>query len=212
MTRNTTRNMTRNTTSLQRSPSIALRSPIARLGPWVLILAAVLALGACAAPERVVYRDGAYAERTLPPTRVYFYPTAGQSPAQQDRDRYECHLWAVKQTSFDPSLPLPAPSPRVEVIPSPPPGHDTALGAVTGAVLGAAVGSPHSTGEGAVVGAVAGAMIGAASDASRQERAEVIQRRYDQRDTPRTAQLERQAQDYRRAMSACLEGRGYAVQ
>lgn len=201
-------------TPLQRNPSIALTLRSGHLGWWLLVLTVILTLGACATSERerVVQRDGAYPERALPPTRVYFYPTAGQSAAQQDRDRYECHLWAVRQTGFDPSLPLPAPSPRVEVIASPPPGHDTALGAVTGAVLGAAVSHPRQAGEGALVGAVAGAVIGAASDASRQERAETIQRRYDQRDTPRTAQLERQAQDYRRAMSACLEGRGYAVQ
>lgn len=207
-------------TALQRYPSIALSLPARRPGVWLAILAVVLTLGACATPERerAVYREGpaAYPERTLPPTRVYFYPTAGQGAAQQDRDRYECHLWAVKQSGFDPSLPLPAPSPRVEVIPSPPPGHDTAVGAVTGAVIGAAIGSPRSTGEGAVVGAVAGAVIGAASDASRQEQAEVIERRYDQRrydqSSQRTAQVERQAQEYRRAMGACLEGRGYAVQ
>lgn len=206
--------MTRNRTPVQRHPSIASRLPTGHLGP--LILVAVLSLGACATPEReaVVHRDGAgaYPERALPPTRVYFYPNAGQSAARQDRDRYECHLWAVRQTGFDPSLPMPAPSPRVEVIPSPPPGHDTAVGAVTGAVLGAAVSRPRDAAEGAVVGAVAGAVIGAVSDASRQERAEAIQRRHDQRVTPRAAQVERQAQDYRRAMSACLEGRDYTVQ
>ncbi|MEW5771140.1 MAG: YMGG-like glycine zipper-containing protein [Pseudomonadota bacterium] len=151
-------------------------------------------------------------QQTLPPTRVYFYPTAGQSTAQQDRDRFECHLWAVKQSGFDPSMPMPVPSPRVEVIASPPPGHDLAVGAVTGALIGAAVSHPHDAGAGAAVGAVAGAVIGAASDASRQEQAEAIARRYDQRDTQRIANMERRAEDYRRAMSACLEGRGYAVQ
>lgn len=185
-----------------------------QLGLWLAIFAAMLLLGGCATQERAVYREDVAAApaRSLPPTRVYFYPTAGQSPAQQDRDRYECHLWAVKQSGFDPSLPLPAPSPRVEVISSPPPGHDTALGAVTGALLGAAVSRPRDAGEGAVVGAIAGAAIGAASDSSRQDRAEAIQRRYDQRDDRHAVQLERQAQDYRRAMGACLEGRGYAVQ
>ena len=202
-------------TPLQRYPAIPFRFDAARLGPWLLLLAAVLFLGGCATEERTVYRDppAAYPERTLPPTRVYFYPTAGQSTAQQDRDRYECHLWAVKQSGFDPSLPLPAPAPRVEVIASPPPGHDTAVGAVTGAVLGAAVSRPRHAGENALVGAVVGGVIGAASDASRQDRAEAIEQRYyERRDTRYTAQFERQAQEYRRAMSACLEGRGYAVQ
>jgi len=39
-----------------------------------------------------------------------------------------------------------------------------------------------------------------------------IQSRYDQRDADRNARIEQQAQGYRRAMSACLEGRGYTVQ
>jgi hypothetical protein len=203
-------------TPLQRDQSTALPSQAGQFWLWLFMLALILSLGACATTEqeRTVHSDwpAAYPERTLPPTRVYFYPAAGQNVEQQDRDRYECHIWAVKQSGFDPSMPMPAPSPRVEVISSPPPGHDTAVGAVTGALLGAAVSHPRDAGEGAVVGAVAGAVIGAASDASRQERAGIIQRRYDQRDAQRTARLERQAQGYRRAMSACLEGRGYTVQ
>jgi hypothetical protein len=34
---------------------------------------------------------------------VFIYPKNGQSPDQQGRDRYECHLWAANQTGFDPS-------------------------------------------------------------------------------------------------------------
>lgn len=159
--------------------------------------------------ERSVRAEPASAQ--LPPTQVFFYPTSGQSPQQQDRDRYECYLWSVKQTGFDPSQPMVAKNLRVEVIPMPPPGHDTAVGAVSGALIGAAVSHPRDAGSGAVIGAVAGAVIGAASDASRQEQAARIQERYDQRDAKQVAQLERRAQDYRRAMAACLEGRGYAV-
>ena len=36
---------------------------------------------------------------------IYMYPAKGQSQDQQERDRYECHSWAVKQTGFDPSRP-----------------------------------------------------------------------------------------------------------
>lgn len=175
------------------------------------LLAMALALGGCAsapAERRVVTEP---APMRLPPTQVFFYPTAGQTPERQDRDRYECYLWAVKQTGFDPSQPRLAAGLRVEVVPMPPPGHDTALGAVSGAVIGAAVSRPHDAAEGAAIGAVAGAVIGAAADASRQAEAERIQERYEQRDAQRLGQLERRAQDYRRAMAACLEGRGYAV-
>src|SRR5262249_556319 len=37
-----------------------------------------------------------------PNTQVYAYPQQGQTPEQTDRDRYDCHEWAVKQTQFDP--------------------------------------------------------------------------------------------------------------
>jgi hypothetical protein len=34
---------------------------------------------------------------------LYLYPRNGQSEAQQQNDRYECHSWAVGQTGFDPT-------------------------------------------------------------------------------------------------------------
>ncbi len=180
-------------------------------GRFVLALIATLSLGACVSQteyRRVVSEPP---PERLPPTQVYFYPTAGQSAEQQDRDRFECYHWAVKQTGFDPSQPRVASRVRVEVVPMPPPGNDTAVGAVTGALLGAAVSRPRNAGAGAAIGAVAGAMIGAASDSARQETTTRIQERYDRRDELSTTQLERRAQDYRRAMAACLEGRGYTV-
>lgn len=165
-------------------------------------LLAALALGACApAPTRPAALPPPYVE-------VYFYPAQGQSTAQQDRDRYECYLWARKQTGFDPSAPQLAPHQRLRVVPEPPPGHDTAAGAVTGAVLGAVVAPPDRSAEGAVVGAITGAMVGAASDAARQKQAEQLQQRYDRQSA---AGVEQQARNYRRALAACLEGRGYRV-
>ena len=38
-------------------------------------------------------------------TQLFAYPKQGQSEAQADRDRYDCHLWAVKQSGFDPTEP-----------------------------------------------------------------------------------------------------------
>ena len=143
---------------------------------------------------------------------VYFYPTKGQSPAQQDRDRYECHLWAVKQSGYDPAQAALAPHQRVEVRSATPPGADTAAGAVTGAVVGSIIAGPHDHGQGLVFGAITGAMMGAASEQAKQEQAARMQQHYDAKDAQRYAVLERHARDYRRAMSACLEGRGYNVQ
>lgn len=146
-----------------------------------------------------------------PSTQVYVYPTGGQSPEQLDRDRYECHAWAVKQSGFDPSLAQVAPHQQVRVVGMPPPGADVVAGATTGAVLGAVVSRPGNAGGGAIVGAVAGAIVGAASQNAREEQANAVQHRYDQRDAQVAARLEQQASGYRRAIGACLEGRGYTV-
>lgn len=192
-------------------PRIGLDRAI--VGALALACAATLAGCASTPQERVVHRQTVSDQEAarIPPTRVFFYPAAGQSAARQDRDRYECYVWASRQTGFDPNRPQPAPSAPVEVFASPPPGADTLLGAATGAVIGAILSGPRHAGEGAAVGAVAGAVIGAGSDASRQQRADQIQKRYDERESRRIAQIERKAADYRRAMAACLEGRGYTV-
>lgn len=170
-----------------------------------------LVLTSCA--DAPAYRVTSRPEPIPPPsTVVYFYPKQGQTAQQQDRDRYECYLWARKQTGYDPAQSRLAPHQRIEVTPANPPGTGTAVGAITGAVIGSAVSRPRNAGEGALFGAVAGAIIGSAADASQQEQASQLQRHYDKETASRIAREERQASEYRRAMSACLEGRGYSVQ
>lgn len=179
---------------------------------YLLVALLVSMLAACAPP----YHRHAD-PRPLPPrqpelaTEVYYFPMKEQSIEQQDRDRFECYLWAKRETGFDPSDPQLIPHQRTYVVPDPEPGADTVAGAFTGAVLGAIVGAPHSSGEGAIIGAIAGGALGAASDSARQERAKVIEERIAQSSSGNYAALERQASNYRRAMMACLEGRGYKV-
>ena len=36
--------------------------------------------------------------------RLYVYPAAGQSSERLAEDRYQCHVWAVDATDFDPTL------------------------------------------------------------------------------------------------------------
>jgi hypothetical protein len=180
----------------------------------LFVLTAALVLGACATePAQVTEVPQPQPAPVAPPpsTQVYFYPKAGQSPEQQDKDRYECYLWAMKQTGFDPSQPDLAPHQRVKVMPVPAPGHDTAVGALAGAAIGAAVSGDDDRAGGAVLGAITGAAIGAASDSARQQQAQQLQESYDRADAEKVARIERQAQEYRRAMAACLEGRGYSV-
>src|SRR6201999_2073180 len=109
-----------------------------------------------------------------PLTDVYAYPLNNQSPDQQERDRYECNNWAVKQSGFDPSGPNVPPHDRYRVVAAgPPPGSGTAVGAFTGAVLGALIAGPRNAGAGLVGGAIAGGVIGTAAE--QQQRAEAQQ-------------------------------------
>jgi len=179
-------------------------------GSLTILVLATLLLGGCAPPVYSV-RPSTAPPPPMPSVEIYFYPTKGQSKQQQERDRYECYLWAVKQTGFDPGQAQLAPHQRVEVVPATPPGAETAAGAVTGAVVGSMLSRPRDSGQGMVFGAIAGAMLGAASEQAKQEQAARIQQHYDNRDAEEYARLDRQARDYRRAMTACLEGRGYTV-
>lgn len=140
-------------------------------------------------------------------TKVYFYPTQGQSDAQQDRDRYDCYVWAVNQTGFDPSRHL-APQERETVVPQRSRNETVGTAAAVGAVIGAVAGGSGDRIEGAVVGGVAGAMVGAAASNAQESEARAAQARSNRRGAGR---YEREAGEYRRAMSACLEGRGYSV-
>lgn len=158
-------------------------------------------LGACA------YTPEYEAPASPPPslTKVYFYPGQGQSAAQQDRDRYDCYVWAVDQTGFDPSRRIAPSEARAAVVPSP--AQTVATAAVVGAAIGAVVAGPGDVAEGALVGAMGGAAVGAvAADAQQAPRA--VSTSYNGRGLGR---YEREAAEYRRAMSACLEGRGYSV-
>ena len=139
------------------------------------------------------------------PSPIVVYPAQGQSPDQLERDRYECHVWAVQQTGFDPSRPGLPPGERVVVQPANPPGSGTAVGAIAGAILGAALAGPRDAGFGAVFGGVTGAAIGSASDANAQAQANVAQAQANQS----YAQGQAAASNYRRAISACLDARGY---
>ena len=148
-----------------------------------------------------------------PVTDLYAYPQNNQTPDQQERDRYECNNWAVRQTGFDPSGPNVPPHDRYRVVAAgPPPGSGTAVGAFTGAVLGALIAGPRNAGAGLIGGAIAGGVVGTAAEQQQRADAEVeAQSINDARDAHTVAAMDARASNYRRALSACLEGRGYTV-
>jgi preprotein translocase subunit SecG len=177
----------------------------------LLILFLIISLTAC---YPAAYREpAAPSPPEKPPlTQIFFYPKHGQSKEQQSRDHYECYNWAMEQTSFDPSQSEIPPRRRVKVVPMPPPGHETIAMAIAGAVLGALIAGPRHAGAGALIGAGSGAIAGAISEANRQQYAEQMEEAYHNRDQALDPAYEGKARDFRRAMSACLEGRGYSVQ
>jgi Glycine-zipper domain len=136
---------------------------------------------------------------------LFIYPSKGQSQAQQDKDRYECHTWAVQQTGFDPSRPQTQPSSASassQYQPSQPhvlkgAGRGAALGAVGGAVAG-------NAGKGAAAGAAMGGVVGGFR--RRDERLRQADVRADKAAAGNSARSA-----YMRAMAACLQGRGYNV-
>jgi hypothetical protein len=165
-------------------------------------VAMTVLLAACVTPP-----PRTYAVPAPPPQRVFVYPANGQSAEQTDRDRYECHVWAVQQTGVDPSRSGASPYERVVVQPANPPGSGTVAGAIGGAIIGSIIGGPRNAGAGALIGGATGAVVGSASDANAQAQAQQTQAQYNQSAATGRAR----ADSYRRAIGACLQGRGYTV-
>jgi len=174
------------------SRAVAVAFPAALLG----------LLSACVTAPPVTYRVPA-----PPPQRVFVYPAHGQSPDQTERDRYECHTWAVQQTGVDPSRADASAYERVIVQPSTPPGANAIGGAIAGAIIGSIIGGPRNAGAGLILGGATGAIVGSAADANAEAEAHLTQQKINER----AAEGRSRADIYRRAIGACLQGRGYSV-
>jgi hypothetical protein len=133
---------------------------------------------------------------------LYIYPAKGQSAEQQDKDKYECYNWAKTDTGFDPMA--------VPTTASAPPGGEkksggAVKGALGGAVLGGILGDSSKS---AKRGALAGGLIGGVKQSSKNSKTEQKQSDWERREA---ANYANNRNNYNRAYSACLEGRGYTV-
>jgi len=187
-----------------------MMKPIKAMGLSIFAGALSLVAG-CATSPRYVRHEVVTVAPPAAPRQIFFYAAKGQTPEQVDRDRYECHGWAVKQSGFDPSLPQAGGRYPVGQWRDRAPARDTATGALTGAAIGAIAANPRHAGEGAAIGAVIGAVVGAVSDSQRQESIAAA-------NTAQAANAQRaaEAQDahydsYLRALAACGSARGYEV-
>lgn len=149
---------------------------------------------------------------------LFIYPSQGQSQEQQNRDQYECHSWAVQNTGYDPSNPQMAAAQPTQT--APPPSEPAEGGLLRGAARGAAIGAVGGAiggdaGKGAAIGAATGAMIGGMRRRDQQRRQQHQQSQYQQQQQQQqaagAAALDQQRNAYNRAMTACLQGRGYTV-
>jgi hypothetical protein len=129
------------------------------------------------------------------------YPANGQTPKQQDRDKYECYDWARGQTGFDPAQPMP-----MSTGTQPAQSSNQGGAMMGGAVGGAAVAelTHHDAGRGAAIGALSAAIRGRAKQ---QQMAQANQQQAAQQQSVRN----QQRGTYERAFGACMEARGYAV-
>jgi hypothetical protein len=135
----------------------------------------------------------------------FVFPNKGQTPEQQSKDEYDCHLWAVQQTNFDPTMPAQASSQQAQQPASAQPGSG-AKGAAKGAAVGALAGSMGGeAGKGAAVGAAVGVVGGRVQSKKQQEQQQ------SQQQQAASAQQAAKQQDYLRARATCLEAKGYSV-
>jgi hypothetical protein len=162
-------------------------------------------------PATIAGLLGALGWSALALAQPYVYPERGQSPQQQQKDRGECHVWAVQQTGFDPANPRvatgPPPAPPTSTAPlgGPSPLRGAARGAAIGSVGGAIAGD---AGKGAAIGAATGALFGGLRRADETRQYEQQQAAHQQQQQAAVAQGN---DAYNRALAACLAGRGYTV-
>ncbi|CAB3768501.1 YMGG-like glycine zipper-containing protein [Paraburkholderia humisilvae] len=130
------------------------------------------------------------------------YPARGQSPQQQASDMGQCEAWARQTTGVDPN----ALAQRAANQPPPPgPQGERVRGAAGGAAMGAAIGAiAGDAGKGAAIGAVTGTVGGGI----RQRRNAAAASQQQQAVAQDTSQ---QLATFNRAVSACMNGRGYTI-
>ena len=132
---------------------------------------------------------------------MFIYPQKGQTQEQQAKDRNECHTWAVQQAGFDSNAPVSSSQAGAQSAA----GGEVVRGGARGAALGAIGGAiAGDAGKGAAIGAAVGGGGGLLRRGQREQQAAEQQ-------AQQTAALEQQRASYQRAISACLEGRGYTV-
>lgn len=135
---------------------------------------------------------------------LFVYPPEGKTQSEREQDDYQCYNWAKNETSYDP---MNSNTPqKVEADPHAKAGSGF-RGALRGAARGAVIGevADDDASKGAQVGATLGMMRGRSASRQANQQASDAQNAANQ-------QAYAQNQDnFKKAMSICLEARGYSV-
>jgi hypothetical protein len=133
---------------------------------------------------------------------VFVFPAKEQTPEQQAKDEQACYTWAVEQSGVDP---LNMTATKADTVTK---GADGSAvrGAAKGAVAGAAIGAiAGDAGKGAAIGATAGGMGGLSGRKKKQAQQE-------QQAQQKAAETDKaKVESFKKAYSACLEGKGYSI-
>lgn len=133
---------------------------------------------------------------------LIIFPAKGQSDATMEQDKFSCYGWAKGQTNFDPM--------KAPTTSTPPPSQTQKSGGIVrgglgGAALGAIIGDSSKS---AKRGMAAGGLIGGVRQSSANNATAQKTEEWKQSEANNYANNRNQ---YNRAYSACLEGKGYTV-
>lgn len=133
---------------------------------------------------------------------LYVFPSKDQDKVTQDADETACFKWAKDQTGYDPLNPKKAVANQADTSLD----GSAVVGAAGGAAAGAAIGAiAGDTGKGAAIGAVVGGLRG------RRSRKVGDQKEQQANNQAAASQNQKFKDDYNKAFSACMEGKGYTV-
>jgi len=182
-----------------------MRTPL----KWITLVAGCAGLAALAqapapapAPAAAPAAAPAGQDAAASLLKVYVFPANNQTPDQQAKDSNDCYAWAKQQTGVDPTNPtVPQKADTSQA------GKGSAVrGAAKGAAAGAAIGAiTGDAGKGAAVGATAGGMAGVGGKRAAKQQAEA------QAKQQQAAAVNSQMDAFKKAYTACMEGKKYTV-
>jgi len=157
----------------------------------------------------VTAEQAAAASATVAKVGLSVYPAKGQDKDQTVRDELTCSDWAHQQTGIDPmsvSANVDSATAAGKASADSATSGAAVRGAARGAVGGAAVGAiAGDAGTGAAIGAVAGAAKGRKTKKATEQQAGAAA------GAEAEAQAAGSLTTFGKAMSVCLEGKGYSV-